>query len=147
MLTQLRLLLPHVALLACHCSQKTSHALHQRQAMLQSARGACLPRTARSPSTHVRAELQRRYARAQVNSEIVAIQRVRTAAGEQQLRKLVQDHVDLTGSARGAALLADWGASLPRFWQLVPPSESFTPEVSEEALGKVESAQVAPAAA
>ncbi len=78
------------------------------------------------------------HACAQVNSEIVAIQRVCTAAGEQQLRKLIQDHVDLTGSKKGAALLADWQAALPKFWQLVPPSESFTPEASEEALAKVE---------
>lgn len=76
----------------------------------------------------------------QVNTEIVAIQKVRTAAGEQQLKKLIQDHVDLTGSAKGAALLADWSNVLPRFWQLVPPSESFTPEASEEAV-KVSSSE------
>jgi hypothetical protein len=38
-----------------------------------------------------------------------------------------------TGSAKGAALLADWGASVERFWQLVPPSEAGTPEASVEA--------------
>ena len=69
-------------------------------------------------------------ARAQVNTEIVAIQRVGTPAGEQQLRKLLEDHAALTGSARAAALLADWQAALGSFWQLVPPSEANTPEAS-----------------
>ena len=58
----------------------------------------------------------------QVNGEIVSIQRVCTPAGEQQLKKLIQDHVDLTGSKKGAAILKDWSASLQKFWQLVPPS-------------------------
>ncbi len=68
-----------------------------------------------------------------MNTEIVQIQRVGTPAGEQQLRKLVEDHASLTGSARGAALLADWPAALERFWQLVPPSEANTPEASQAA--------------
>ena len=57
-----------------------------------------------------------------MNGEIVSIQRVCTPAGEQQLQKLIQDHVDLTGSTKGAAILEDWSASLQKFWQLVPPS-------------------------
>ena len=52
----------------------------------------------------------------------MSIQRVCTPAGEQQLQKLIQDHVDLTGSTKGAAILEDWSASLQKFWQLVPPS-------------------------
>ena len=67
----------------------------------------------------------------QVNTEIVAIQRVGTPAGEQQLRKLLEDHAALTGSARAGALLADWQSELGRFWQLVPPSEANTPEASK----------------
>jgi glutamate synthase domain-containing protein 3 len=51
----------------------------------------------------------------------VAIQRVITPAGEAQLKGLLQAHVDKTGSAKAAALLADWGAARERFWQLVPP--------------------------
>lgn len=58
----------------------------------------------------------------QVNGEIVSIQRVCTPAGEQQLKKLIEDHVDLTGSSKAAAILKDWSASLQKFWQLVPPS-------------------------
>ena len=60
--------------------------------------------------------------RLQVNGEIVSIQRVCTPAGEQQLKKLIQDHVDLTGSKKGAAILQDWSSTLQQFWQLVPPS-------------------------
>lgn len=59
---------------------------------------------------------------AQVNGEIVSIQRVCTPAGEQQLKKLIQDHVDLTGSKKAEAILSDWSTSLQKFWQLVPPS-------------------------
>lgn len=77
----------------------------------------------------------------QINGEIVAIQRVCTPAGEQQLKKLIEDHVALTDSAKGKKLLADWASALPKFWQLVPPSESFTPEASEEAIAKVEELQ------
>ena len=65
----------------------------------------------------------------QVNGEIVSIQRVCTPAGEQQLKKLIQDHVDLTGSKKGAAILQDWSSTLQKFWQLVPPSG--TPPVEE----------------
>jgi glutamate synthase domain-containing protein 3 len=55
---------------------------------------------------------------AQVNTEIVAIQRVITPAGETQLKELIQAHADKTGSAKAAALLADWSAASQRFWQV-----------------------------
>lgn len=60
----------------------------------------------------------------------MAIQKVVTRAGEAQLRSLIQAHVDKTGSAKGKAILADWEASLQKFWQLVPPAEKNTPEVN-----------------
>ena len=59
-----------------------------------------------------------------------AIQRVSTAAGTQQLRDLIQTHVDKTGSVKGKAILANWEASLEQFWQIVPPAEKNTPEVN-----------------
>ncbi|KAL4447262.1 hypothetical protein ABPG77_007295 [Micractinium sp. CCAP 211/92] len=68
-----------------------------------------------------------------VNGEIVAIQRVQTAAGEAHLRGLIEAHVERTGSAKGKAILADWSNSLQKFWQLVPPSESNTPQASKAA--------------
>ncbi|MEW5312720.1 MAG: hypothetical protein WDW38_004333 [Sanguina aurantia] len=67
-----------------------------------------------------------------VNTEIVAIQRVITKAGENQLLDLIQSHVERTGSPKAKSLLADWPATLARFWQIVPPAEKNTPEVNPE---------------
>ncbi len=39
----------------------------------------------------------------------------------------------LAGSAKGKAILGDWSNSLQKFWQLVPPSESNTPQASKAA--------------
>lgn len=65
-----------------------------------------------------------------MNTEIVRIQRVNTAAGEQQLKDLITAHGEKTGSAKAKAILADWATYLPQFWQVVPPSEEGCPEVS-----------------
>jgi glutamate synthase (ferredoxin) len=66
----------------------------------------------------------------QVNTEIVAIQRVLTPAGEAQLKGLIKQHADKTGSAKAKALLADWSAAKGKFWQLVPPAEKNTAQVN-----------------
>lgn len=66
----------------------------------------------------------------QVNAEIVSIQRISTAAGEAQLRELLQAHSDKTGSVRAGEMLEDWQGTLERFWQMVPPSEANTPQAS-----------------
>jgi glutamate synthase (ferredoxin) len=78
----------------------------------------------------------------QVNTEIVALQRVKTAAGAAQLRGLIETHVEKTGSEKGKAILASWEKSLEQFWQIVPPAEKNTPEVNpdlvpQEPVGKV----------
>ena len=65
----------------------------------------------------------------QVNSEIVAMQRVQTSAGETQLRELLEAHIENTGSSRAKSIMSDWKTNLGKFWQLVPPSEAGTPEV------------------
>jgi glutamate synthase (ferredoxin) len=70
-----------------------------------------------------------------VNTEIVAIQRVQTAAGEQQLRELLEAHAENAESSKARKILGDWKNSLGKFWQLVPPSESGTPEASKSAEG------------
>ena len=67
-----------------------------------------------------------------VNGEIVSTQRVRTDAGEAQLRRLIEAHAEKTGSNVAKAILADWKAALPRFVQLVPPSEANSPEAKPE---------------
>ena len=67
-----------------------------------------------------------------VNGEIVSMQRVTSQAGEAQLKALIEAHVAKTGSPKGAFVLVNWKEYLPKFWQLVPPSEANTPEASDE---------------
>ena len=63
-----------------------------------------------------------------VNPEIVNVQRVITAAGAQQLKEMIAAHAERTGSTKATRILADWGNYLPKFWQVVPPSEAERPE-------------------
>jgi len=71
-----------------------------------------------------------------VNPEIVRIQRVSTHSGERQLKELIERHAELTDSATAKEILANWSDYLPKFWQVVPPSEEDTPEVSPEGSGE-----------
>lgn len=59
-----------------------------------------------------------------VNSEIVKVQRVVTKAGEQQLKNLIENHASKTGSLKAHTILEQWNSYLPKFWQVVPPSEA-----------------------
>ncbi|MEM7793334.1 MAG: glutamate synthase large subunit [Cyanobacteria bacterium P01_C01_bin.118] len=63
-----------------------------------------------------------------VNPEIVKVQRVITTAGAQQLKEMISNHAERTGSTKAARILADWESYLPKFWQVVPPSEAERPE-------------------
>ncbi|MDJ0554991.1 MAG: glutamate synthase-related protein [Microcoleaceae cyanobacterium MO_207.B10] len=74
---------------------------------------------------------------ARVNNEIVSIQRVSTPAGEAQLQELISLHLENTGSEKAKAILANWSEYLPKFYQVVPPSEADTPEASAETGEKV----------
>ncbi|MEG5140875.1 MULTISPECIES: glutamate synthase-related protein [unclassified Microcoleus] len=69
---------------------------------------------------------------AHVNGEIVKMQRVSTAAGEAQLKELIEMQRDRTNSKKAAKILANWSEYLPKFWQVVPPSEANSPEASEQ---------------
>jgi glutamate synthase (ferredoxin) len=69
---------------------------------------------------------------AKINPEIVKWQRVQTAAGEKQLKDLIAAHGAKTGSQKAQEILSRWAEYLPKFWQLVPPSEAETPEASEK---------------
>ncbi|MBD2092332.1 glutamate synthase subunit alpha [Microcoleus sp. FACHB-1515] len=62
-----------------------------------------------------------------VNPE-VKMQRICTQAGEQQLKELIELHLDRTSSPKAKQILDDWSNYLPRFWQLVPASEADSPE-------------------
>jgi glutamate synthase (ferredoxin) len=67
-----------------------------------------------------------------VNGEIVKMQRVCTVAGEAQLKELIQMQRDRTGSKKAEKILANWSEYLPKFWQVVPPSEANSPEAAEQ---------------
>ena len=67
-----------------------------------------------------------------VNPEIVKVQRVITEAGAQHLKSMVEAHAERTASAKAVKILADWETYLPKFWQVVPPSEADTPLANPE---------------
>jgi glutamate synthase (ferredoxin) len=69
-----------------------------------------------------------------VNREIVKLQRVITNAGEKQLKELIQAHAERTGSQKARMILDNWQEFLPKFWQLVPPSEADNPETNPQAV-------------
>lgn len=69
-----------------------------------------------------------------VNKAIVSVQRVITPAGEKQLYNLIQAHSDRTNSPKAKHILAHWQEYLPKFWQLVPPSEAESPEANPNAV-------------
>jgi glutamate synthase (ferredoxin) len=58
-----------------------------------------------------------------VNPEIVAICALTTPEQEALLKPLLETHLELTGSAKAAEILADWASWKGRFQLLVPPSE------------------------
>ncbi len=58
-----------------------------------------------------------------VNPETVAICPLTTPEQEAVLRPLLEAHLKLTGSAKAAAILADWSSWKGRFKQLLPASE------------------------
>ena len=71
-----------------------------------------------------------------VNPEIVKVQRVLTDAGKAQLKGMIEAHAARTGSQRAAHILANWADYLPKFWQVVPPSEAETPLANPEAVAE-----------
>ncbi|MEM6592049.1 MAG: glutamate synthase-related protein, partial [Cyanobacteria bacterium P01_C01_bin.73] len=68
-----------------------------------------------------------------VNPEIVKVQRVLSQAGEQQLKSLIEAHVNYTGSIKAAQILENWETYRSKFWQVVPPSEADTPQANSQA--------------
>ncbi|MEA5582302.1 glutamate synthase-related protein [Nodularia harveyana UHCC-0300] len=69
-----------------------------------------------------------------INPEIVKIQRVVTDAGAKQLQELIKTHGDRTGSPKAKMILQNWSEYLPKFWQVVPPSEADSPEANSQAV-------------
>jgi len=60
----------------------------------------------------------------QVNREIVKVQRVTTTDGELQLKTLIENHFEKTGSEKAEKILNNWDEEVSRFWQIYPPSEA-----------------------
>ncbi|MDX1976063.1 MAG: glutamate synthase-related protein, partial [Pseudanabaenaceae cyanobacterium bins.68] len=69
--------------------------------------------------------------KARMSTESLTIQRVTAKAGIAQLRELIQMSSDRTGSAKAQMILANWSEHLGHFWQIVPPSEQHSPEVTD----------------
>lgn len=67
-----------------------------------------------------------------VNKEIVSVQRVTTAAGEAQLKLMIERHFEKTGSERAEEILNNWDSEKQKFWQVFPPSERSSAVVSGE---------------
>lgn len=57
---------------------------------------------------------------AQINPDTVLWRRVSGGRWADELRTLVERHVQETGSAYAAELLHHWDRALPKFWQIVP---------------------------
>lgn len=68
-----------------------------------------------------------------VNPELVELAPV-TGKAADELKALVEQHAEETGSAVAAALLADWDASLARFTEVMPSDFKRVLEAREEAL-------------
>ena len=66
-----------------------------------------------------------------VNPEIVALCELTTPEQEALLKPLLLSHQQTTGSAKAAAILADWDSWKSRFRVLVPPSEKATVGLAE----------------
>ena len=62
------------------------------------------------------------------------MQRIQTAAGEQQVKMLIEAHYEKTKSPKAGEVLGDWDRFKKLFWQIVPPSEQGTPEATDEAI-------------
>ena len=67
-----------------------------------------------------------------VNQEIVKFQRVMTTHGQKQLKELIEAHLQRTDSPKAKMILENWQEFLPKFWQLVPPSEADGPEANPQ---------------
>jgi len=66
-----------------------------------------------------------------VNPEIVSICSLTTPEQEAVLKPLLSAHLELTGSAKAAAILAQWDGWKSRFKLLVPPSEKAAMGLAE----------------
>nr|QCI08104.1 glutamate synthase [Polyneura bonnemaisonii] len=62
-----------------------------------------------------------------INSEIVKPYRVITKEAEEQLKNMIELYEIKTKSIKAKQILDNWNYYLPKFWQIVPPSEQDSP--------------------
>ena len=55
-----------------------------------------------------------------LNKAMIAIEKVENKYDVQELRAMIEEHVENTGSARGKEILADFDAYLPKFKKIIP---------------------------
>ena len=54
------------------------------------------------------------------NTEMVGLERIETEGESQELKDILQRHIDYTGSEKAKALIADWSSSLAKFVKVMP---------------------------
>ncbi|MCC6703714.1 MAG: glutamate synthase large subunit [Thermomicrobiales bacterium] len=68
-----------------------------------------------------------------MNDDSVLSERIAGDGDSSEFRALVQRHVDMTGSARGQALLDDWDATVATSWKVIPRALLELQAAQEEA--------------
>ena len=72
------------------------------------------------------------------NPQLIGIQRVTGKPFEQQLRDLLRQHFQLTGSPRAKEILDGWQEELRNFWLVLPKVAVATIEAANEGAEKEE---------
>ena len=72
------------------------------------------------------------------NPQLIGIQRVAGKPFEQQLRDLLRQHFQLTGSPRAKEILDGWQEELRNFWLVLPKVAVATIEAANEGAAKEE---------
>jgi glutamate synthase domain-containing protein 3 len=67
-----------------------------------------------------------------INGESVLVERGVAGTDVDQLRHLLERHVDLTGSAHAAALLQNWESTLAAMWKVIPRATLLLQAVSPD---------------
>ena len=73
-----------------------------------------------------------------LNKAMIAIEKVENKYDIQELRAMIEEHVENTGSARGKEILADFDAYLPKFKKVIPfdyeKMQTFVLQMEEKGL-------------
>ncbi len=73
------------------------------------------------------------------NAQLITLRRVQRREQEKQLRALVRQHAQLTGSPRARDILDDWETELGNFWLVIPKDAVAAIEAVNEGAEKEES--------